>query len=81
MASSAPFSPKGLSITGVSDIISDVVTTRVEGMLRKGTFQLLHETQKALPLSGLLSRFADEREMLHGKRVPPECSIRPYAAA
>jgi len=24
---------------------------------------------------------ADEREMLHGKRVPPECTIQPYAAA
>ncbi len=44
-ASSAPFTPRGLSMTGVSDVIREVVLERVEAMLQRGALRMLDETQ------------------------------------
>ena len=53
-ASNAPFTPKGLTMSGVSDIISEVVVRRVDAMLARGRVRLLDETQ-ALSLEILFS--------------------------
>ena len=44
-ASQAPFTPKGLSRTGVSDIITEVVTARCSSMVKRRQVRLLDETQ------------------------------------
>lgn len=44
-SSSAPFSPKGLSMSGVSDVIAEVVHARVAAMVERGELQMLDETQ------------------------------------
>lgn len=62
-ASNAPFTPKGLTMTGVSDIISDVVVRRVDSMLARGRVRLLDETQ-ALSLEILFRMMGVPRDEL-----------------
>lgn len=44
-ASNQPFTPKGLSLTGVAAVITEVVERRVGEMLERGEVRMLDETQ------------------------------------
>ncbi|EDM79143.1 cytochrome P450 [Plesiocystis pacifica SIR-1] len=44
-SSSAPFTPKGLSMTGVSAVIAEVVGRRIPAMIERGQVRVLDETQ------------------------------------
>ncbi|HRI08564.1 MAG TPA: cytochrome P450 [Nannocystaceae bacterium] len=45
-AASGPFTPRGLTMSGVSATMAEVIEARVEGMLRKDELVLLEETQR-----------------------------------
>lgn len=62
-ASNAPFTPKGLTMSGVSDVISEVVVRRVDAMLARGQVRLLDETQ-ALSLEILFRMMGVPRDEL-----------------
>lgn len=45
-AASGPFTPRGLTMTGVSATMEEVITARVEAMLERDELVLLEETQR-----------------------------------